>query len=188
VWADGEVEPNTSDINFLPGETRANLVVAHVGPSGVVDVRLSTGKARMIMDVVGYLAASGTMGYSPVPQYRVLDTRNSSPIAPGGTLDVNLGFSPSVAVISLTVLGASGPGYLAAYRPGKTMVGLRRTTGPQRFLLAQSMFPIPPWAWRTTSRSSIHRWTATRRFMHWGNGRGLRSSISINITTLRQEA
>lgn len=123
VWADAQIEPETANLNFVAGETRANLVIAHVGPSGVVDLRLSAGKARMIMDVVGYLGGSGTMGFVSVPQYRAADTRNSAPIAPNGTLDISLGTSQSVAVLSVAALGATAPGYLAAYRSGKSYDG-----------------------------------------------------------------
>lgn len=122
VWAAEGTKPTTSDINFMPGETRANLIVVRVNSSGLAKVQLTTtGKARMVVDVVGYFAASGTMGFLPVQQRRVLGSPVSVPAQ--GTLDVNLGISPSVAAISLTAVGTSSPGYLAAYRTGKAFDG-----------------------------------------------------------------
>jgi hypothetical protein len=46
--------PLASNLNFVPGLTRANLVMVRVPASGIVDFRNSAGDTHLVVDVVGY--------------------------------------------------------------------------------------------------------------------------------------
>jgi hypothetical protein len=55
VWPNGSSRPNASNINFVPGQTVANLVAARVGPDGRVAFFNSAGATDLLVDVVGWL-------------------------------------------------------------------------------------------------------------------------------------
>jgi len=54
IWPDGSARPTTSDLNFVPGLTVANLVVVKLGPSGSIDIFNGAGATDVIVDVVGW--------------------------------------------------------------------------------------------------------------------------------------
>ena len=54
AWPDGAAQPLASDLNWMPGVTVPNLVVAQVGPTGKVDLENIFGCTDVIMDVVGW--------------------------------------------------------------------------------------------------------------------------------------
>jgi uncharacterized repeat protein (TIGR01451 family) len=53
LWADGDPEPPTSNLNFVAGQTRANNAVVELGPSGAVRV-VSTAGTHVVIDITGY--------------------------------------------------------------------------------------------------------------------------------------
>jgi hypothetical protein len=54
AWPDGAAQPLASDLNWMPGVTVPNLVVAQVGPTGKVDLENVFGCTDVVMDVVGW--------------------------------------------------------------------------------------------------------------------------------------
>jgi hypothetical protein len=58
-------------------------------------------------------------GMSAYGTMRALDTRTTVPVAAQSASDVDLGVNVGAAVITLTAVDATGPGYLAAYRAGE---------------------------------------------------------------------
>jgi alpha-tubulin suppressor-like RCC1 family protein len=55
VYPDGSPKPLSSNLNFTPGETIPNLVIAPVGPDGKVDLyNGSAGTVQLVADVSGY--------------------------------------------------------------------------------------------------------------------------------------
>jgi CSLREA domain-containing protein len=84
LWPDGSAHPNGSNLNYVPGQTVANLVVVKVSAGGKIDLVNQNGSVDVIVDIVGYfkvdLAASGFVAVSP---YRSTDTRTDSHV---GTL------------------------------------------------------------------------------------------------------
>ena len=58
VFPTGTVAPTASNLNFTPGVTIANLVVAKVGTPGTRTVRLRNGAVQgnlhLVADLVGY--------------------------------------------------------------------------------------------------------------------------------------
>jgi hypothetical protein len=60
VWPAGQAQPLASDLNWSPGEVKANLVVATLGASGAVSIYNNSGSTDVIIDVVGYSTSPGT--------------------------------------------------------------------------------------------------------------------------------
>ena len=58
AWPSGTSRPNASNLNFTPGHTRPNLVVAAVGGDGKVSLFNSAGFTNVVVDVVGWIAPS----------------------------------------------------------------------------------------------------------------------------------
>jgi hypothetical protein len=54
VWPTGVAQPGVSDLNWAAGDTRANLVVAKLGPDGKVNVNNARGSTHVILDVQGW--------------------------------------------------------------------------------------------------------------------------------------
>jgi len=60
VHPTGEDRPHASNLNFGPGETIANLVIAKVGRGGQVSIYNDTGSTHLIADVAGWFRTSTT--------------------------------------------------------------------------------------------------------------------------------
>jgi hypothetical protein len=56
TWPDAKPTELTSNLNFLGGQTVPNLVVAQVGPGGVVHVYNDTGSTHILADVVAWFS------------------------------------------------------------------------------------------------------------------------------------
>ena len=129
IWPAGGGLPNVSNLNFLPGQTVPNLVVARIGAGGKINVQVSAGTAHVLMDVVGWFGSGNTTlpGARLVTQTpeRELDTRNGiggpiAPIGPGGTVSVQVaqpGSGVKGVVMNVTGLGATATTFITAY-PG----------------------------------------------------------------------
>jgi uncharacterized protein YkwD len=70
--------PDTSNLNFAPGQTVANAVTTKVGAGGAVCV-YNEAPTHLIVDVNGYFPSSANFG--ALDPARLLDTRRSSPAA-----------------------------------------------------------------------------------------------------------
>jgi hypothetical protein len=54
VWPDLTTRPLASDLNFVAGQTIANLVIVKLGSNGKVDIYNAAGNTDVIVDVVGW--------------------------------------------------------------------------------------------------------------------------------------
>jgi chitodextrinase len=54
VWPSGTGRPNASDVNFVGGQTVANLVVVQVGSDGKIGVFNGSGATYVVIDIVGW--------------------------------------------------------------------------------------------------------------------------------------
>jgi hypothetical protein len=74
--------PDTSNLNFPTGDTRANGVVVPLGSGGTLSavyVSAVPGSVQLIFDVTGYFAAGGSGSvFVPVNPARLLDTRDGN--------------------------------------------------------------------------------------------------------------
>jgi hypothetical protein len=54
VWPAGETRPGTSNLNIVPGQTRANLVICRLGAGGAIEIANPRAETDVIADVLGY--------------------------------------------------------------------------------------------------------------------------------------
>ncbi|MFC1439434.1 S53 family peptidase [Streptacidiphilus sp. N1-10] len=129
AWGDGTTRPKTSNLNWVKGQTIANLVTVPVSGDGGVDF-YTTGPTQVIADVQGYYTddTSGLTLTTESPT-RILDTRSAKGVSTRTAITnstVSLAVDgangiPSDAkavVLNLTAVGTGGSGYLAAYAEG----------------------------------------------------------------------
>ena len=57
VYPNGTSRPATSNLNFNPGQTVANLVIAPVGADGKIDFYNADGSTQIVADVSGWFPA-----------------------------------------------------------------------------------------------------------------------------------
>lgn len=128
AWPAGKPRPATSSLNFVAGETRANLVTVPVGTNGRVSLFNWTGSAHMIADVVGFYrtagAASGFGSAYPEVPFRLFDSRDhpNGLTHPGGWWTLGLEMAPGIdpssitaLAINITAINPSRNGYLKAW-------------------------------------------------------------------------
>ena len=139
VYPAGSPTPVASNLNFSAGQSVPNLVVVAVGVGGRVSAFLNGGRADVVMDVMGWWAASdstvatGAGGrLQAVDPQRILDTRSglgwpSSP-GPHGVVDLQVSgrfhdrngtavTNPTAIVLNLTGVNSTADTFVTAY-PG----------------------------------------------------------------------
>ena len=110
----GDPKPTTSNLNMLPGQTKANLVLVPVGEDGNIQIYNSAGSSDLLIDVMGYMVKGepeNTRKGRVVPltsPFRVFDTRNAAfgavPLGPGQAEDWSFAsFAASVNVGGVSV-------------------------------------------------------------------------------------
>jgi YVTN family beta-propeller protein len=143
VYPDGEPLPATSNLNFTPGETVPNLVVAEVGADGKVDFYNHTGSVDLVADLAGYYATTSTSSFVALSPLRVLDTRNgtggyATPVGPGQMISLQMtgvngvppieetsvdGLPPAdvtAVVLNVTATDPTTSSYVTVYPDGET--------------------------------------------------------------------
>jgi alpha-tubulin suppressor-like RCC1 family protein len=116
---------NTSNLNLASGETRANLVTSPIGGAGAhgVWVEAGPGAADAIVDLAGYYTPSTGSKYTTLAPQRVLDTRDSVPVGPGGSVTLDLSAQvpagATSAVFNLTGTDVTGSTFVTAYPAGQ---------------------------------------------------------------------
>ena len=120
--------PDASSINYGPGITRPNELVAKLTPAGEICVFTLT-DVHVLVDVVGFLTESD--GYTAVTPARHADSRDeptfdgrqrNTGIRRGGTIwnipITGRGVVPddaTAATVNVTVTGGVGPGFATVY-------------------------------------------------------------------------
>ncbi len=123
--------PATSNVNVLPGQTKANMALVPVGSDGAIHLYNDQGTAGIILDVMGYLLANepeGTRAGRVVPldsPFRVFDTRQppwgQAAIGPGQAEDWS--FADFVAHVNI---GATWVGNQSALIGNLTIAEAKR--------------------------------------------------------------
>jgi hypothetical protein len=119
IFPSGTTRPTASNLNFVAGQTRANLATVRLGPDGKLNFyNGSNGTVDLVVDVAGnYIdgtpTAPGT--FIAVDPTRILDTRTSAHGIPHGAdlrVGVNLGVTEAAALVfNATVTRAQQAGY-----------------------------------------------------------------------------
>ncbi|MGC8473979.1 MAG: IPT/TIG domain-containing protein, partial [Candidatus Dormibacteria bacterium] len=138
VYPTGSAIPTVSNLNWMGGQTVANLVIVPVGANGQVTFYNSQGSTDVVVDLQGYFApeaASGPIGgYVPLTPARITDTRAGSgepnaghTLSAGSVLNVvvaGAGGVPSggvmAAVLNVTATNTTQASYLTVYPQGST--------------------------------------------------------------------
>lgn len=104
VYPSDSSRPLTSNLNFIAGETRPNLVTARVGVDGKVRIYNSSGQTHVVVDVFGYYGPvpSGGTRYNPLTPARIMDTRTgiNGPLGKVG--------AGTAATLTFQVIGRGG--------------------------------------------------------------------------------
>lgn len=76
VWPTGAPRPNASNLNYSPGQTVPNMVIAKVGTGGRISLYNYAGTTDVIVDVLGWFP-EGT-SFTGLTPARLLDTRQTT--------------------------------------------------------------------------------------------------------------
>ncbi|MGY0233284.1 right-handed parallel beta-helix repeat-containing protein [Longispora urticae] len=129
VYPSGRTLPNASNLNWTPGLTVPNLVVAPVADGKVDFHNTSAGTVHVVADLVGYHTTGAGSAYVVAAATRVLDTRDSAgrtPVAPGGTLTLPVtdrngvpATGVTAVTMNVTVTEPTNHGFLTVYPNGQ---------------------------------------------------------------------
>ena len=132
VWPAGQERPLASNLNYVPGVSVPNLVIARVGIDGKGSMYNNLGTVNVAADIQGYFQGDTTGStYVPLAPARILDTRvgtggTSTPVGPGGTIQlkvVDAGGVPAAGgtavALNVTATNVSGlESYLTVWPSG----------------------------------------------------------------------
>ncbi|MEV4491732.1 hypothetical protein AB0K04_16630 [Micromonospora coxensis] len=121
VYPDGGVRPDSSNVNFVTGETVPNLVTVPM-VNGRIRLRHSgSGTVHLVADLQGFYGRQGS-GLKPSDPTRVLDTRTGAALAANGERRLDLsGRVPADAravILNVTVTKPTASGVLTVYPDG----------------------------------------------------------------------
>ncbi len=126
AYPEGATRPTASNVNWAAtGTTIPNLVIVPIGSDGNVSLYVR-GTSHVIADVSGYFSAGGSAFHTVTP-LRLLDTRKTTALGAGKTLALQISGSDGIpatgvkaVVLTVTVTGTTGSGYLTAWADGGT--------------------------------------------------------------------
>ena len=136
VYPSDATRPVASNLNFVAGQTVANLVTVKVGANGKVKLfNASSQPVSLVADVAGYFVAgtpSVDGAFVSLSPARLLDSRigngSSGPVQAGGTVGLQVtgrGGVPAsgvaAVVLNTTVTNTRANGYVTVYPPGTSM-------------------------------------------------------------------
>jgi hypothetical protein len=153
-------DPGTSTLNLSTVDpTAAVFTIVGVGSNNTIKLRNAGASTHAFVDVLGYFAASGTLGYTATaPPTRILDTRqNSGPrVAAGATVTVtapsSVPTSAKALAVNVTATNETGSGYLSLSPDGS------KTTSTLNYSLA------------TRANSNIVTLNSSRQFKIYNSG------------------
>ena len=133
VFPTGERRPATSNLNFSPGKTVPNLVVAEIGTEGKVSVHNSAGTTHVIFDVTGWYSTAVPDGGGrlvPLIPSRLIDTRDGTGggarLGPGASLDVQVSGRAGIpdtgaaaAILNLVATNTTADSFLTVHPSGE---------------------------------------------------------------------
>ena len=122
VYPCDAAQPNTSNLNFVAGQTIANAVLAKPSAAGTVCLFNSIG-TELIVDVGGYLPAG--FAYDAITPVRLLDTRSGG-VVPANTVTQvpvaganGVASNAKAAALNVTAVNAGAEGYLTVFPCGQ---------------------------------------------------------------------
>ena len=155
AWPCGQPLPNTSNLNFVAGETVANFAAVNIGAGGRICVT-SPVTTQVIVDVTGYWGPGG-LGFGAVLPTRLIDTRPAR-YGLGHITQVQVTGKAGIpataqaAAINLTATGTGGPGWFTVWPCGQP----QPNTSNVNFVAGQSVANVAAVAARD-GRHDLHR-------------------------------
>jgi hypothetical protein len=133
VYPNGSSVPSTSTVNFDTHEWAiANNAQIEIGTSGKVCVSAGANASQAIIDVAGYVTATGLAQIPLIAPARIVDTRTglggvTGPIVPGSPACFTLAgvagvpASASTVIVNVTATGYGANGWLTLYPNGQPL-------------------------------------------------------------------
>lgn len=126
VWPCGSPQPNASNLNFVAGQTVANLVITKLGVDGKACFATSA-YTDVLADISGYFPAGSS--YTPIANpTRLLDTRNATAVPAVGadavqqlvvTNRAGVPTDAKAVVVNVTVTRPSAAGFVTVWPCGQ---------------------------------------------------------------------
>ena len=117
--------PTASNLNFVPGQTVANLAIAKLGVGGSVSFFNYFGSTDLVVDVVGWYTTTSTLKFTSVNPVRLLDSRQAgAPItrlAAANHRDLLVAdgivvpADAKAVLVNVTAVNPAAPGFLTVY-------------------------------------------------------------------------
>src|SRR5205807_4489018 len=109
VYPAGGTRPLVSNLNWVAGETRPNLVEVPVGDNGQVTFYNNDGSTQVIADLAGYFSPSSSTKFAPLSPSRILDTRTAvgghpGKMTQGETMTLQVGGQGGVSATAASVV------------------------------------------------------------------------------------
>jgi hypothetical protein len=166
LWPTGESRPETSVLNYRPGQVIANSQVVDLGDGGSISL-YSYAAADLVVDVTGFFMASGATEagrFVPVEARRLVDTRLTTKPAPRASVLVDPSTHPDVpsdalaVAVNITTSETSGPGHFTAYPSGSTfpLASVLNSDGPGQTRAAAAIVPIDDDGFRVFTWNGDH--------------------------------
>ncbi|MGC9496512.1 S53 family peptidase [Streptomyces sp. WG7] len=134
AYPNGATRTESSNINWLKGQTRPNMVVLPIGTDGKVNLfNAGYGTVHFVADVAGYFTADTTgSSFHTAGPSRLLDTRyalgtaRNTPVPGGATLVLNVDDGHTLAkakavVLNVTVTAPTSSGFLTVWPDGTAL-------------------------------------------------------------------
>jgi hypothetical protein len=123
----------TSNVNFEPGDTVANLAICPLGEDGRILLDAHGSGTHVVGDVFGYFGPAGGV-LTARPPVRVLDTRDGTgalrgPVDADRTIDLRVAgvhgvpAEASAIVLNVTVTNVDASSYVSVWPSGRTHPG-----------------------------------------------------------------
>ncbi|MBB4906981.1 GH25 family lysozyme [Actinophytocola algeriensis] len=122
VWPTGATRPNASNLNLVAGDIRPNLVTVQLNADRKVQVYNNSGSTHVLADLAGWYATDAPGLNTALAPQRVLDTRSTAAVGPGGKVTLNLSSrvpaSATAVTLNLTGVGATLSTFVTAWPTG----------------------------------------------------------------------
>jgi len=130
AWPHGGARPVVSNLNLVPGDTRANLVTVALGADRTVDLFTQQGTADLIADLAGFYVPGEGIAFYPIDPVRIADTRTAAPVQSDNPLSLILGpgfdsripANASAVTLNMTATLASTATYVSVVPGSATIV------------------------------------------------------------------
>jgi uncharacterized protein (DUF1501 family) len=129
VWPLGVPRPLAASVNFEPGQTVPNLVMAKLGVYGMLSIYNENGATHFVADVLGYMTPTSPARHFPLPAARLYDaTAGDKALGPNSSINIpvlNRGGVPasgvSAVALNISAIDATANTFLTAWPGGEGM-------------------------------------------------------------------